>query len=48
MERKICVVTLDCEPYAMALTEDQIKLVKWIADRGYDISIEVQSEIINI
>lgn len=50
-ERSIYIVTLESsvdESYIMSLTDDQVKVFKWLEDIGYDFSIIKQDKVITI
>ena len=47
-DREIYIVSLEDETYAMALTEEQVKVFEWLKDFGYDFSITKQSVIITL
>ena len=48
-DRKTYMVSLEndvYDTYIMALTNDQVKVFKWLKERGYDFTITEQSNVI--
>lgn len=42
--KRLCTLFDDTEPILMLLSEDQIALIGWLADRGYELKVEIMSE----
>lgn len=42
--KRLCTLFEDGEPNLVLLSEDQIALIGWLADRGYELRVEIMSE----
>lgn len=42
--KKLCTLYDDGDPHLMLLSDDQIAIIGWLADNGYDFKIELVPE----
>lgn len=42
--KKLCTLYDDGDPHLMLLSDDQIAIIGWLADNGYDLKIELIPE----
>ena len=47
-EKKIYVVQCDYDTYRLVLNESQVRLLRFLSNNGYDITVEEESEVIEI
>lgn len=48
-DRKTYIISLDNnvnDSYIMALTDDQVKVFKWLKEQGYDFTLTEQGDMI--
>ena len=48
-DRKMYTVSLEnsvAETYVMSLTDDQVKVFKWLIDMGYDFAITEHADVV--
>ena len=42
--KKLCTLFDDGDPNLMLLSDDQIAIIGWLADRGYSLAIELMPD----